>query len=380
MLPAIDSRRSSLADVLPSVLESLSGRSNRLGLQPARKAIVLLVDGLGSRPLAARSGHARTMAEATVGRASSILSCFPTTTASALASFSTGEAPGVHGLVGYSVLDAAHDRVVNQLSGWDDRLDPATWQRVHTLFESAGERGIHSFAVGQEKYRGSGFTAAVLRGAEYLSGISIADRLAEAVTALERIDSGIAYVYVPELDQVGHAKGWQSAEWTAALETLDRAIGTMLPTIVPGVGMLVTADHGVLDVPASGHIMFDSDGGLTEGIRHSAGEPRVLHLYFEPDASAEHREVVLERWLESEGERAWVVTRSQAVDAGWFGQEVAQQVLPRIGDIIVAARKSVAYYDGRVATSSGLAMVGQHGSWSPDEMEIPLLRFGAYSV
>ncbi|CAN5189135.1 alkaline phosphatase family protein [soil metagenome] len=380
MLPAIDSRRSSLADVLPSVLESLSGRTNRLGLPPAQKAIVLLVDGLGSRPLAARSGHARTLTEAIVGRASSILSRFPTTTASALASFSTGEAPGVHGLVGYSVLDAAHDRVVNQLSGWDDRLDPATWQRLPTLFERAGEQGIRSFAVGQEKHRGSGFTAAVLRGAEYLSGISIADRLGEAIAALERVDTGFAYVYVPELDQLGHAKGWQSSEWTAALEILDQSVAGVLPTLARGVGLLATADHGVLDVPASGHIMFDSDPGLIDGVRHSAGEPRVLHLYFEPDASAAHREVMRQRWFDSEGERAWVLTRSQAVQAGWFGPAVAEEVLPRIGDLVVAARKAVAYYDGRVATPSGLAMIGQHGSWSPDETEIPLLRFGAYSV
>jgi predicted AlkP superfamily pyrophosphatase or phosphodiesterase len=286
----------------------------------------------------------------------------------------------VHGLVGYSVLDAAHDRVVNQLSGWDDRLDPATWQRVPTLFERAGERGIRSYAVGQERYRSSGFTAAVLRGAEYLAAASIPDRLELAVHALEGQEPAIAYVYVPELDQVAHAKGWQSVEWITALEVLDCAVAGILPALQPETGMLVTADHGVLDVPPTSHVMFDSDPALIDGVRHTAGEPRVLHLYLEPDASSATRAALLEHWREAEGERAWVLERREAVGAGWFGQEVADEVLPRIGDLVVAARKAVAYYDGRVATPSGLAMIGQHGSFSPEETAIPLLRFGAYAV
>jgi len=379
MLPAIDSRRSSLADVLPSVLESLSGRSNRLRLPPAGQAIVLLVDGLGSRPLAARSGHARAISRAVAGRSSGILSRFPTTTASALASFATGEAPGRHGLIGYSVLDAAHDRVVNQLTGWDDRLDPATWQRMPTLFERARAEGIASFAVGQGKFSDSGFTRAVLRGAEYRTAASIAERMEEAVRVVGGGDPSVAYVYVPELDQAAHAEGWRSAAWISALEELDRAVDAVLPALAPGVGMLLTADHGVLDVPESGRIMFDSDPALIDGVRHSAGEPRVLHLYLEPDASASVRAALAESWRRSEGERAWVLERDEAVAAGWFGPEVAPEVLPRIGDLIVAARKAVVYYDGRTATAAGLAMVGQHGSWSPEETEIPLLRFGAYS-
>ena len=54
-------------------------------------------------------------------------------------------------------------------------------------------------------------------------------------------------------------------------------------------------------------------------------------------------------------------------------------VVPRIGDILVAARKAVAYYDSRSATPKAQNMVGQHGSFSSEELGVPLLRFGAYA-
>ncbi len=379
MLPATKSHRFSLADVMPSSLAAISGVSNPLALPTVDKAIVLLVDGLGAAALAARAGHARSLAPL-LNPSQTIGARFPTTTASALATLTTGEPPGIHGLIGYTALDAANDRVVNQLTGWDSRLNPATWQRVPTLFETAGKRDIASFAIGTERYRNSGFTKAVLRGALYRSGASIADRFAEARVVLDEIDRGLLYIYVPELDQAGHSHGWQSPLWTSALEELDQATGAFSATLNRREGMLLTADHGVLDVPESSHVLFDTDPTLIDGIRFVAGEPRALQLHFEPDATASLRERVIDRWREAEGHRSWIVTRDEAIESGWFGATVASEVRPRIGDLIVSARKEIAYYDSRITVRSGRSMIGQHGSWSPAETAIPLLRFGAFAL
>lgn len=379
MLPATKSHRFSLADVVPSSLASLEGRSNQLSLPPVSKAVVLLVDGLGATALAARGGHARTLAPL-LNAKSTIGSRFPTTTASALATLTTGETPGIHGLVGYSVLDAANDRVVNQLNGWDDRLTPATWQRVPTLFETAADAGIPSFVVATERHRISGFTQAVLRGAEYRGAASVAARLAAARQILDEVDRGLVYVYVAELDQAGHSHGWQSPLWTSILENLDGAVDQFAATLRRDEGLLITADHGVIDVPPTSHVLFDTSPGLVDGIRFVAGEPRALQLHFEPDASVSHRESVVQRWREVEGSRSWVVGRAEAIDSGWFGPVVHPDVVPRIGDIIVATRKAIAYYDSRVLTHTGRSMIGQHGSWTVEETSVPLLRFGAYAV
>jgi hypothetical protein len=377
MLPAPKSDRLSLADVLPSCLAALSGNENRLRLPGASKAVVLLVDGLGSAALQARRGHARTLSSV-MSSTSWLDSGFPTTTASALATLTTGATPGQHGLVGYSVLDAARDRVVNQLSGWDDGMRPGEWQDVPTVFERAVERGYRAGVVAPERYRESGFSAAVLRGAEFVAGATIDDRFQRARDWLSTGGGGLLYVYVPELDATSHSSGWQSSKWTAWLETLDGALGEFVATLGRSEGLLVTADHGVIDVPESSHIFYDANPELLDGVRFVAGEPRCLQLYFEPGLSPEQREALVGRWRESESSRSWVATREEAIAADWFG-EVRDEVRPRIGDLIVAARKAVAYYDSAPESVRSRAMIGQHGSWSQDEVRVPLLRFGAFA-
>ncbi len=378
MLPAAKPAGLSLADVLQSSLQSLAARDNRLGLAGVDRAIVVLVDGLGADALKARAGHARTLAGALTSK-NVIESGFPTTTAAALASLTTGTLPGQHGLVGYSVLDATNDRVINQLTGWDVDLDPQTWQLERTVFERANDEGFAAVAVGPERYRDSGFSAAVLRGARYVGASSIGERMSRARDLVADPDgAALVYVYVPELDMAAHAHGWQSREWTDALELTDAALRSLAAALGPRQGLLVTADHGIIDVESRSHVLFDRDPALVDGVRFVAGEPRCLQLHFEPDLSAAGRDALVERWRASESDRAWVATRDEFVLSGWLGQ-VRPAVSPRIGDLIVAARKSIAYYDTRAANPHARAMIGQHGSATQPELRVPLLRFGAFA-
>ena len=265
MLPALKPSGLSLADVLQSCLGAISGGQNRLGLPQVNRAIVVLIDGLGTHSLKARTGHARTLAGALTTK-SVIESGFPTTTAAAIATLATGVPPGQHGLVGYTVLDAPNDRMVNQLSGWDDRLDPATWQLVPTLFETATAAGLSAIAIGPERYRDSGFTHAVLRGARYVAAAAISDRMQLAAEAArEPGPPGLIYVYVPELDMAAHSHGWESREWTSALETTDGAVRALVATLGAAQGLVVTADHGLLDVANRSHVIIDSVPMLVDG-------------------------------------------------------------------------------------------------------------------
>ncbi|MFT4285238.1 MAG: alkaline phosphatase family protein [Protaetiibacter sp.] len=368
MLPAAKTHRLSLADVVPNCLDALSGRRGRMGLPPVEKAVVAVIDGLGHAQLAAHAGHARTLARR-LADDPPVGAGFPTTTAAALATLTTGEPAGRHGLVGYRVLDPAHDRVVNQLSGWDG-LDPASWQRMPTLFERAASAGVPSVAIAHPRYRDSEFTRAVLRGAEFVGAADAGERAARLASVLASPGPALVYYYVPELDMTGHAKGVASAEWLATLEAVDAELAAASALLGGRHGMLVTADHGMVDVPAHAHRI--ASGALLEGVRHVAGEPRCLQLHLEPGADAM---AVVDTWRTSEGRRAWVATRDEAVAAGWFG-EVDPEVLPRIGEVLVAARGDHAYYAD--ADDRARGMIGQHGSLTPAETAVPLLRFGAF--
>ena len=377
MLPTPRARGASLADVLRSCLDATLGSSGRLGLPPVDRAVVLLVDGLGAEPLAARAGHARTLAGAMATRAEVLDTGVPTTTAAALATLTTGALPGEHGIVGYAALDVDYDRVVNQLRGWDDRMVPERWQPVPTLFEAAAAAGVDAVAIGAEQYRDSGFTRAVLRGARYLGGRQVADRV-DRLEALLADPSwrGVAYLYVPELDQAAHASGWQSLAWTDALESLDAQVRRAAGALGPRTGMLVTADHGMVDIPERGRLVIPAASPLLDGVRHVAGEPRMLHLHL--DQGANGADALAAAWREAEGGRAWVATRAEALAAGWFGP-ARPEVVGRIGDVLVAPRAQVAYTTEAQAAQGIGDMVGQHGSWTPAETRVPLLRFGAFA-
>lgn len=360
----------SLTGVAPEILRSLSGASDLLA--PARSAVLVVIDGLGALQLRAHAGHARRLASAG-GKKDVARSVFPSTTAAALTSILTGADPGEHGLVGYRVLDPDQGRLANQLNGYErDGLDPATWQRRPTVFERAAAEGRRTFAVGLAEYARSGLTAAVLRGAEYVAADEPRERVRVAYELAAAESGALVYCYLPEVDKAGHRHGADSAEWIAALEEIDAAFALPVP---PGVGVIVTADHGMIDVPHHRHVLLRDGDPRLDGVAHLGGEPRLLHVYLEPGADAAAAARV---WAAESGRAADVSTRDEAIDAGLFGA-VADEVRRRIGDVLVAARGAWAFYDDRLEDKRPQAMIGQHGSTTPEEVTVPLLRLGAYA-
>jgi hypothetical protein len=348
---------------------ALGGRSEWFA--PARSAIVWVIDGLGAHNLSARAGHARFLADAR-GKKDVARTVFPSTTAAALTSLLTGTAPGEHGIVGYRARVPNTDDVVNQLRGWDTDGLPLSFQRATPLSRSLGRP---FFAVSRGEYAGTGFTAVTLNGAEFHGADDLEDRVRLAADLAARTPGSLTYLYAPELDSAGHKHGWQSEEWVAVLERVDAAARALAGAVSRDTGVVVTSDHGMVDVPRHRHVLLQEGSPLLEGVRLIGGEPRMLHLYAEPGEAA----AVATRWREAEASRAWVLSREELAASGLLGQ-VAPEVLPRIGDVVVAARAGIVYYDDRLDDKGPQKMVGQHGSLTDDERVVPLIRLGAFST
>lgn len=369
MLPSESPSTRSVVGVAGDLFAALRGESE--ALPRAESVVLVVIDGLGAISLRAHAGHARALTSGMAKRdvASSV---FPSTTAAALTSIVTGVWPGEHGLVGYRVLDPSRDVLVNQLSGWEtDGIDPLTWQAAETIFERAAAAGHESFAVGVAAYARSGFTRATLRGAEFVSSTTPAERVATAYDLAQRHPGALVYCYLPEVDKAGHRHGIDSPEWVTALEDIDAALAARVP---PGVGVLVTSDHGMVDVPQSRQVVLEEEH--LSGIRHVGGEPRMLHAYLEPDADAH---AVTARWRADLEGVADVVMRDEAIALGLFGASVTAAAWSRIGDLLAVARGSAALYDGTAADQRGRGMVGQHGALTPEERQVPLIRLGAFA-
>ena len=373
LVPALTPLR--LADVLGSCHMAVLGQENPLGLSRVNKAAVLVVDGLGAANLRDRKGHARWLHSAWSSRNLVADSGFPSTTASALTSLTTGVGAGQHGIVGYTVRDPGSGELINHLKDWAPSVDPDTWQLQPTIFEVAARQGIPSLALGETRFAGSDFTKAVWRGATF-RGVKTLEEQAEAMREFfDANDRALSYLYWPALDRTGHSQGVASESWTHRLEELDSSLAVISTMLRDDEGLIITADHGMIDVPEE-HKFFVSEGSpLLRNVIAWGGEPRVPQLYVDTtDALAD----IQAAWEEGLGGGATVMTREQLVDEGWLGP-LADGVLERVGDITVACIDSLVAYRESRASPTSMAMVGQHGSLTAREREIPVIPTGAWA-
>lgn len=365
-----------LADVLPGAAAALGVPVERRDLPAdpldltgalggAHRVAVLLVDGLGADLLRAHAAVAPTLASLSRPVGDLSAPC-PSTTPVSLATLGTGLPPGAHGILGFVTAVPGEERVLNHVQ-WRDDPDPDVWQAQRTVFEQAEAAGVPATAVGPYTYAGSGLTRAVYRGATYTGAVSHGDLCALVLRSLAATPRALVYGYIPELDLTGHVRGIGSAAWRAQLAFVDRVVEELVAGLPDDAALLVTADHGMLDVPDDTRFDLDQRPDLADGVRLLAGEPRARYVHAEPGAARD----VLDRWREVLGDRAWVGSREEAVASGVFGP-VVEGVAERIGDVVALARGTWALTTPeREPGPSGL--VGYHGSLTATELAIPLL-------
>jgi len=366
----------SLSDIMPGVLASLGvpGASDPLGLSTGaladvRVVVVLLLDGLGYQLLPLAAPHAPTIADLAAGPYTRALTAgFPSTTPTSLASLGTGAAPGAHGLVGFFLNVPGTDRVLNHIQ-WTDDPDPLRWQPLATQFRRATEAGVAAHVVFHPAFHGSGLTVSAFRGSEGHGALGV-DAVAAEILSLVRAATGptVIYGYAGDVDTAGHAYGLRSPQWTEALAKVDRLVRRVRSGLPPGAALLVTADHGQINVPAEHRFDLDADPRLRAGIRVVAGESRVRYLHTVQGATAD----VVDAWRGVLADTAWVVTRDEAIAAGWFGP-VAEAHLQRIGDVVAALNEDYVVLASASDPPQVAQMIAFHGSATEPEMLIPLL-------
>jgi hypothetical protein len=367
----------SLADVLPATLTALGvAGPDPLGLATGPLAgveavAVLLVDGLGHELLPLARRYAPTLADLIDGRLPGaslrvITTGFPSTTPTSIASLGTGAPPGSHGLVGFFLNIPGTDQVLNHIA-WRDEPDPRRWQPLATQFELAARAGINARVVSRPEYSGSGLTTAAFRGADYLEASDV-DTLAQRMLAGLTDRPALVYGYLSNVDAAGHDSGLDSPQWREAVAMVDQLLTILVDGLTPGSALIVTADHGQLDIPPDRRFDLDTEPGLRDGIRVVAGEPRVRYLHTLPGA----RDDVLATWSGVLGDAAWVVSRDEAVAAGWFGP-MPEEHLQRVGDVVAVCRDDYVVLATRTDPPKVATMIAFHGSATPAEMMIPLV-------
>ena len=354
--------------VLPTLLQELA-HPGEAALSPwfpspvagARQIVLLVIDGLGAEQLQERTRLAPVMTSGTGGPITTVA---PSTTACALTSLVTGRVPAEHGVVGYRV--ALDGDVMNVLQwsvrGADVRMSvPA---HVFQPFESfPGSTGPVP-VVTRYDYGPTGFTAAHLGDVELHRWYTPAG-LVTSVRQLVAAGSPFVYAYYEGIDKVAHAQGLGDY-YDDELRAADRLVGDVLGALPPGAVLVVTADHGQVDVGDSVQVLGPE---IMQDVTLISGEGRFRWLHVRPGAGDD----VARTAAALHGDVAWVRTREQVIDEDWLGGVPSAAVAARLGDVALVPFAPTAFLDP--ADTGELRLRARHGSLTPAEMLIPLLAW-----
>lgn len=367
--------------LVPDAVAALTGRPRRLpGLplpEDVRAVVLVVIDGLGRRLLDSHAELAPTLAAA---HGITLDAPFPTTTATSLTSIGTGTPPGRHGITGMSMAVPHDDRPLVTLTwSWirqdldlDARDDvvPESFQPLPTALELARDDGLRTVTVLRPEFATSGLTRAGLRGGEVVGATGREETLTAAVAAAAVSDRpAVVYAHHGDLDALGHLTGPGSGQWCAELAAIDAAVTRAATDLPPDVALVITADHGMVHVPPEGCVELADAPALLDGVRVLTGDPRARQLHVRAGAAPD----VAAAWQEACAGLAHVRTRDEAIDAGWFGPEIAEHIRPRIGDVVVSASRLDVAWVHREADLFGGRLLGQHGALTPEELEVPAL-------
>jgi hypothetical protein len=350
------------ADLLPA--GDLAGVTN---------VLLLVIDGLGADWLATRSP------DGLLGRhqLGTLTTVFPSTTATAITSYLTGDGPLQHGLTGWYTWFAELACVMTVLPGTPRYggvpyrragLDPLRVFSHRPVFDRIATR---SLVLSPANIARSDFNLAHTGPAAVLPFKDLHDLFRQAARAL-RCDREPKYLYAywSELDSIGHHQGIESPAATAHLRLLEQALTDFLVTATgTDTLLLVTSDHGQVDVAAADQIDLADHPALSECLALPlCGEPRAAFCYLRSGYEGRF----LDYCRGPLGGLVEVRPSRDLLEAGYFGLgEPHLRFCERIGDYCVLPlgtriiRQTLPFEERKI-------LIGQHGGLSRTELLVPL--------
>jgi hypothetical protein len=336
--------------------------------------LLLVVDGLGYRYL--REVHAGSTLNQHVR--GSMTSVFPSTTATAITAMMSGLAPQQHGLTGWHVyfeeIDAVGAVLPFRLRPTDERLaqlglEPSQVFTHPSFFDRVPAQ---TFVVSPASIIDSEFnTAHSGRAQRHAYGSLQQFFRAIELTLRAPGERKLVYAYYPELDSTAHEQGIGSRRSADVLRRFDTGFARLLATLAGSdVTVLVTADHGFIDAPATERVELDDHPHLAATLAQPlCGERRAAYCYVRPGQAH-----TFEDYVRNElAERVSLFESRSLIDTGWFGPgEPHPKLQSRVGDYVLLMQASATIKDWMPGERRH-SLIGVHGGASADEMLVPLI-------
>ena len=373
----------SIVNLMSSIIQSRGGDVNPhyaplSGLDVARlcaadNVVLLVIDGLGYDYLLQHSQSALYQ-----HLHSAITSVAPPTTVASITTFLTGLAPQQHGLTGWftyfrelgsvvTVLPYTHRNGVSTLGM--QGIDARKFFEHPSVFEQMTAK---CYSVTPGWLKESEYNISHTVGAEMVPHSGYQHCFDEIVRLVHcNKQRKYIYAYWPEFDGLAHEYGVGSDQVARHFAQLDVAFSELLNQLDgSGATVLVTADHGFVDIPSERHLDLADHPQLKECLLMPlCGEPRLVYCY----VRYEKREQ-FERYVrDTLADVCDLHCSADLVEQGLFGLgEPHAELLSRVGDYTLVMKDNYVL-TGRIPGESPLQMVGFHGGLSAAEVYVPLV-------
>ena len=304
---------------------------------------------------------------------------FPSTTAVALTSLTTGEWPQDHAVTGWwthvpalgsSATILSYTARSNNQNLLQRGISPDMAFPVESLWTSM-PRSVR--VVVPKAIAGSVYSKYFAGGRETIGYESLSNGVDSVVRHVtESEEETFTYLYSSRVDSEAHMYGMTRPEVQHALTEVEREVERLSRLLGNRARIVVTSDHGFLDAPPPKRHTLRVTRQLQPMFRlMPSGDARVMYLYTLDWARERVR-----RYFEQRFDQVFmVVDMEDAIKIQLFGPtEPTDETRERLGDlVVVSSGADVLEYNASRGSGRMLKLNGHHSGLTPDEMLIPLI-------
>jgi Type I phosphodiesterase / nucleotide pyrophosphatase len=359
-----------------------------------RQVVLILIDGFGWHQWLRYAERYDFFNRVTSrGIVAPITTVFPSTTAAALTTIHSGLTPQEHGLPEWWVYFDELDTIAASLPftplgarGRDKLLEAGVKPSIlfggRTVYQTLAKAGVPSFTFIRDAYAHSAYSSVVHKGSVTVPFITSSDMLVNLRRKIAEV-SGPAYffVYWDAVDAIAHTYGPHTEQYHAELAGFSYLLQRELIENIPGhaaadILLLVTADHGHINVVPRRTLYLNRMAGLVESLEVSHagrrippwGSPRDVFLRVQEERLPE-----VVAWLTKRlAGKATVMTTAEALQRQLFGVgKLHKRFKHRVGNLLILPKHDHLIWFEHLKGKK-FRLQGMHGGLRPDEMLIPL--------
>jgi hypothetical protein len=340
-------------------------------LKKFKNIVLIVIDGLGYEHLIKKQDSF--LRKNTIG---SITSVALPTTASAITTFLTGEAPQQHAITGW-YMNLKEMGMVTTILPFTPRVGGEINPEKASVEDILEERGFSekikrkSFKLLPADITDTQFTKATSRKSKVIGFKNLKDMAAKLEKTIKQAGNKYIYAYWPAFDSFSHDFGADSRQADAHLKKLDKTF-KRLSEKIKGTNtiLLITADHGFAFLPLNKRIWLEDHPILKDCLTiPMCGEPRTKYCYVHPSKAG-----IFEEYVKTRLSKYCSLYKSEDIIArNLFGLgKPNPKLFDRLGDYILIMKKNYIIKDS-VLGEKDHEHLGNHGGFSKEEMLVPLI-------